>query len=130
DGTLLGMRDKIIADFGISGTFWTEVQPAMLTAASIPGPYKLKNYDFDLWCVVTNKAPCGPHRGFGRPVAAYVMERMIDIAAKKLGIDSANIRLKNMIDAEDMPWTTTIGVLYDTGNYKQVLERTLKLAQY
>lgn len=130
DGTLLGVRDRIVADFGCSGTFWTEVQPAMLTCASLPGPYKLRNYDFDLWCVVTNKAPCGPHRGFGRPVAAYVIERMMDIMAKKLKMDPAQIRLKNMIDIRDMPWTTPIGVLYDTGNYKEVLERTLKLARH
>ena len=130
DGTLLAVRDKIIADFGASGTFWTEVQPAMLASASIPGPYRLRNYDFDLWCAVTNKAPCGPHRGFGRPVAAYVIERMMDIIAKKLGMDPAEIRLKNMIDSRELPWTTPIGVTYDSGNYKEVLERTLKLAQY
>jgi aerobic carbon-monoxide dehydrogenase large subunit len=130
DGTLLAIKDKIVADFGCSGTFWTEVQPAMLTAASIPGPYKLSYYDFDLWCVVTNKAPCGPHRGFGRPVAAYVTERMMDFAAKKLKMDPSEIRKKNMLDATDLPWTTPIGVVYDTGNYKEVLERTLKIANY
>jgi aerobic carbon-monoxide dehydrogenase large subunit len=130
DGTLLAVKDKAIADFGVSGTFWTEVQPAMLTVASIPGPYKLKNYDFDLWCVVTNKAPCGPHRGFGRPVAAYVIERMMDIAAKKLGIPPAEIRMRNMLDSRDLPWTTPIGVQYDTGNYKEVFQRTIKLSDY
>ena len=102
----------------------------MLTVASIPGPYKLRNYDFDLWCVVTNKAPCGPHRGFGRPVAAYVIERMMDIMAKKLGLSPVEIRMKNMIDSKDLPWTTPIGVTYDTGNYKEVLQRTIKLAEY
>ena len=130
DGTLLGVRDKAIADFGVSGTFWTEVQPAMLTVASIPGPYKLKNYDFDLWCIVTNKAPCGPHRGFGRPVAAYVIERMMDIAASRLKLSPIEIRIKNMIDVRDLPWTTPIGVIYDSGNYKEVLQRTIKLAGY
>jgi aerobic carbon-monoxide dehydrogenase large subunit len=130
DGTLLAVKDKIIADFGCSGTFWTEVQPAMLTCASLPGPYRLRNYDFDLWCVVTNKAPCGPHRGFGRPVAAYVMERLMDIVAKKLAIEPSEIRRRNMIEKRDMPWTTPIGVLYDTGDYKQVLDRTLRLAHY
>jgi carbon-monoxide dehydrogenase large subunit len=130
DGTLLAVKDKIVADFGVSGTFWTEVQPAMLTAASLPGPYKLRNYDFDLWCVVTNKAPCGPHRGFGRPVAAYVIERMMDIIARKLQMKPEEIRLKNMLDAKDLPWTTPIGVLYDSGNYKEVLKRTLTLANY
>ncbi len=130
DGTLLALRDKIIADFGASGMFWTEVQPAMLTAASLPGPYRLRNYDFDLWCVSTNKAPCGPHRGFGRPVAAFVIERMMDIIAKNLKISPVEMRLKNMIDPSEMPWTTPIGVLYDTGNYKNVLRRTLELADY
>jgi carbon-monoxide dehydrogenase large subunit len=130
DGTLLAVRDKVVADFGCSGTFWTEVQPAMLTCASIPGPYRLEYYDFDLWCVVTNKAPCGPHRGFGRPVAAYVIERMMDIAAKEFGIDPVEIRLRNMLDPKELPWTTPIGVVYDSGNYKDVLKRTLKLAQY
>jgi aerobic carbon-monoxide dehydrogenase large subunit len=130
DGTLLAIRDKVIADFGSSGTFWTEVQPAMLTVASIPGPYRLRNYDFDLWCVVTNKAPCGPHRGFGRPVAAYVTERIMDIGARKLGLDPVEIRLRNMLAPDELPWTTPIGVVYDTGNYQDVLKRTLKLSQY
>jgi carbon-monoxide dehydrogenase large subunit len=130
DGTLLAVKDRIVADFGCSGTFWTEVQPAMLTCASLPGPYKLRNYDFDLWCAVTNKAPCGPHRGFGRPVAAYVIERMMTIIAGKLGIDPIEIRLRNMIETKDMPWTSPIGVLYDTGNYKEVLLRTLKFSDY
>jgi carbon-monoxide dehydrogenase large subunit len=130
DGTLLAVRDKIVADFGSSGTFWTEVQPAMLTCASLPGPYKLEYYDFDLWCVVTNKAPCGPHRGFGRPVAAYVIERMMDIGAKALGLDPVEIRLKNMLEPHDLPWTTPIGVVYDTGNYKEVLKRVIKVSKY
>lgn len=130
DGTLLAVRDKAIADFGASGTFWTEVQPAMLTVASIPGPYRLRHYDFDLWCVVTNKAPCGPHRGFGRPVGAYVMERLLDIGAKKLGLDPSEIRSRNMIDQGELPWTTPIGVVYDSGNYREVLKRTLKFAKY
>ncbi|HEV2137995.1 MAG TPA: xanthine dehydrogenase family protein molybdopterin-binding subunit [Nitrososphaerales archaeon] len=130
DGTLLGVKDRIIADFGASGMFWTEVQPAMLSAAAVPGPYRLRNYDFDLWCVSTNKAPCGPHRGFGRPVAAYVIERMMDIIARKLKLSPVEIRLKNLIDPSEMPWTTPVGVFYDSGNYRQVLERTLSLADY
>ena len=130
DGTLLAVRDKIVADFGASGMFWTEVQPAMLASASIPGPYRLRHYDFDLWCVATNKGPCGPHRGFGRPVAAYVMERMMDIIARKLGMSPVEVRLKNMIAPEEMPWTTPIGVFYDSGDYRSNLERTLSLADY
>ena len=130
DGTLLAVRDKMIVDFGVYGTFWTEVQPAMLTSAALPGPYNFRNYDFDLLCVVTNKAPCGPHRGFGRPVAAFVIERMMDIIAKRLGMTPEEVRLKNMIDPKQMPYTSPIGILYDTGDYKNVLMRTLALAKY
>ncbi len=130
DGTLLAVRDNIIADFGASGMFWTEVQPAMLTAASVPGPYRLRNYDFDLLCVATNKGPCGPHRGFGRPVAAFVMERMMDIVARKLRLSPVEIRLKNMLEPDELPWTTPVGVLYDTGDYKKALRRLLALSDY
>jgi carbon-monoxide dehydrogenase large subunit len=130
DGTLLAVRDRIVADFGASGMFWTEVQPAMLTAASIPGPYRLRNYDFDLWCVATNKGPCGPHRGFGRPVAAYVMERMMDIMARKLGLTPVEIRLRNMLEPSELPWKTPVGVLYDTGDYKKAMRRLLALSRY
>jgi carbon-monoxide dehydrogenase large subunit len=130
DGTLLAVRDRVVADFGAHGTFWTEVQPAMLTTASLPGPYRLKHYDFDLYCVATNKAPCGPHRGFGRPVAAYVIERMLDIIARELKFSPEEIRLRNMIDSSELPWKTPIGVHYDSGDYKDVLKRTLALANY
>lgn len=130
DGTMLAIKNNIVADFGASGMFWTEVQPAMLASVSIPGPYRIKNYDFDLWCVATNKGPCGPHRGFGRPVAAFVIERMMDIVAKKLQLSPIDVRLKNMISPSEMPWTTPIGVFYDSGDYADNLKRTLSLANY
>ena len=55
---------------------------------------------------------------------------MMDIMAKKLGLSPVEIRMKNMLDSKDLPWTTPIGVTYDTGNYKEVLQRTIKLAGY
>jgi len=64
DGTLLAVKDKIIADFGAYGTFWTEVQPAMLTAASMPGPYRFKHYDFELNCVGNKQSTMWPTQRF------------------------------------------------------------------
>ncbi|MDG6908513.1 MAG: xanthine dehydrogenase family protein molybdopterin-binding subunit, partial [Nitrososphaerota archaeon] len=117
DGTLAGLRDKIIVDFGAGGAIWNGIAPALVTCGSIPGPYKFKNFSYDLHCVVTNKTPFGAHRGFGRPVASYVMERVMDIAARKLGIDPALIRGKNLIQKSDMPYTSPSGLTYDSGNY-------------
>jgi carbon-monoxide dehydrogenase large subunit len=130
DGRILGIKNKIIADFGSGGVFWTEVQPAMLASVSLPGPYDIKSYNYDLYCVVTNKGPYGPHRGFGRPVGAYVIERMVDIIARKIHLDPAEVRLRNMIEKDEMPYTTVIGVLYDSGNYKELLHRALKFSNY
>ena len=130
DGTLLAVKDKAIGDYGVYGAFWTESQPAMLTVTALPGPYRLRNYAYDLYCVVTNKAPHGAHRGFGRPVGAFIIERVMDLAARRLGIDPSEIRLKNMVQPEDMPYTAVTGVIYDSGNYPEALHRALKFAQY
>lgn len=130
DGTLLAVRDRVYADFGVYGPFWTESQPAMLSVTALPGPYRLRNYAYDLYCVVTNKAPYGAHRGFGRPVGAYVIERIMDIAARQLGLDPAHIRLKNMVGPDEMPYTAITGVIYDTGNYPEALQRALKFSEY
>ena len=130
DGKLLAIRDKVIADMGVYGTFWTETQPVMVTMAAIPGPYKFHNYEYEIYCVVTNKAPYSPHRGFGRPVAAFVMERIMDIAARRLGLDPAEIRRRNLIPAEEMPYRNVHGIVYDSGDYPAALERALRFAEY
>lgn len=130
DGELLAIRDKVIADIGVYGTFWTETQPVMVTMAAIPGPYRFQNYAYEVYCVATNKAPYSPHRGFGRPVAAFVMERIMDMAARRLGLDPAEIRRRNLIKAEEMPFKNVHGIIYDSGNYPEALERALRMAEY
>ncbi len=130
DGTMLGVRDKIIADFGAYGPFWTEAQPAMLTAISLPGPYFLRNYQADLYCVVTNKAPYGAIRPFGRSVGAFVMERLVDITARELDMDPVDLRMKNLVPPEMMPYTAVTGVVYDSGNYPLCLKRAIDLSDY
>ncbi len=130
DGTILGVRDKIIADMGVYGPFWTESQPAMLSAISLPGPYLLQNYQADLYCVVTNKAPHGAIRPFGRSVGAFVMERLVDIAANKLGMNPADFRMKNLVPSQMMPYTAVTGVVYDSGDYPLCLKRTIDLSDY
>ncbi|MEM1943950.1 MAG: xanthine dehydrogenase family protein molybdopterin-binding subunit [Candidatus Caldarchaeum sp.] len=130
DGKILGIRDKVVADIGVYGAFWTETQPVMVTMAAIPGPYILEAYQYEVYCMATNKAPYSPHRGFGRPVAAFVMERLMNDAALQLGIDPAEIRRRNIIPAEAMPFKNIHGIVYDSGNYPKALEEALKMADY
>ncbi len=130
DGKILAIRDKVIADIGVYGTFWTETQPVMVTMAAIPGPYTLEAYEYEVYCMATNKAPYSPNRGFGRPVAAFVMERLMDDAARQLGIDPAEIRRRNLIPAEAMPYRNIHGIVYDSGDYPKALEEALRLANY
>ncbi|WP_126449319.1 xanthine dehydrogenase family protein molybdopterin-binding subunit [Sulfodiicoccus acidiphilus] len=122
DGRLLGLVDRIVADLGAGTAFWTEVQPVMVASVSVPGPYKFDNYSFEVLGVATNKAPVSPNIGFGRPVAAFVMERVMDIAARKLGLNVFDIRMRNLIDKEDFPYVSPAKVVYDSGDYKRGLE--------
>ncbi|MEM0384681.1 MAG: xanthine dehydrogenase family protein molybdopterin-binding subunit [Candidatus Caldarchaeum sp.] len=130
DGKILAIRDKVVADIGVYGAFWTETQPVMVTMAAIPGPYILEAYQYEVYCMATNKAPYSPHRGFGRPVAAFVMERLMNDAALQLGMDPAEIRRRNIIPAEAMPFRNIHGIVYDSGNYPKALEEALKMADY
>ncbi|HAT35907.1 MAG TPA: hypothetical protein DCS82_09340, partial [Rhodospirillaceae bacterium] len=68
-------------------------------------------------CVFTNTAPIGPYRGAGRPEAAYMLERLMDLAAKETGLDRTEIRRRNFIPPDDMPYSTPLDVTYDSGEF-------------
>ena len=129
DGTVLGLRDRIEADLGDAypvGGFASIVTTTMY----VPGTYRIQDYDCELLGVVTNKTPLGAHRGFGKSEAAYVIERMMDIAADRLGMAPEAIRFKNFIQPEEFPYVCATGSRYDSGNYPEALRRALDLADY
>ncbi len=130
EGKLLAVKAKAIADFGVYGPFWTEVQPAMVGQVQVPGPYKMKGFEYELYCVATNKAPYAAHRGFGRPVGAFLMERIMDLAADKLGMDPVELRRLNLIQPDEMPYKQVTNIVYDSGNYPAALEKALKSSGY
>lgn len=104
-------------------------------AAFIPGPYRVPNYLAEVDCVMTNKTPTGSYRGPGRFEASFVRERAIDLLAKKLGIDAADIRRKNLVTPQEMPYnsgTKAFGhdIVFDSGNYPDLFEKTLAKAGY
>lgn len=134
DGTLLGLRDRLVNDQG-AYIRTHGVVVATLTAALLPGPYRIPSYECETACVLTNKGPTGTYRAPGRFEANFVRERMLDLLAGRLGLDPAEVRRRNLIRPDEMPYdmhTTTLGVdvVYDSGDYPRLLERTLAAAGY
>jgi aerobic carbon-monoxide dehydrogenase large subunit len=104
--------------------------PLMLTGVLIPGMYAVRHYRCRIEAVVTNKVPFGAYRGFGMQQSAFVIERLMDIAASRLDLDPAEIRRRNFVPPDVFPYRSAAGLLYDSGNYGQALERALEVADY
>src|SRR3954468_22367636 len=92
--------------------------------------YDIRTIDFDMQAVLTNTAPTAAYRGAGRPEAIYLIERLFDAAARKLNLDPAEIRRRNLIRPEQMPYTNAMGQEYDSGNFPAILEQGLVLAKW
>jgi carbon-monoxide dehydrogenase large subunit len=127
DGTILAVRDKIIADLGCSYGVDNSITSAALY---VPGVYTIQHYSVDAYGVATNKATHGSLRGIGKAEAAFVIERMVDIIARNLAMDPIEVRKKNYIPPEAFPYRNATGALYDSGQYEKCLTQALELAQY
>ncbi|MEM4304197.1 MAG: xanthine dehydrogenase family protein molybdopterin-binding subunit, partial [Candidatus Caldarchaeum sp.] len=127
-GRITGYRTKFYED---CGAFVRLPDPGgvIRSLMTYQGCYDIRNIEVDLNVVVTNKCPTGPVRGYGCPQAYFVLERMMDIAAKQVGLSPFEIRIRNMVDKSQQPYRTVFGSLYDGGDYKNVLERAWKLAE-
>src|SRR5918997_1007338 len=128
DGTLLGFRTKAIDDAGaylryepLGGVIWAQVTP---------GCYRWRNIRLEFTQVMTNKAPVSPNRGYSRMQHLWFTERIIDIVAHELGLDPIEVRKRNYVRAEDMPYTTPNGCVYDSGDYARMLDVGLELIGY
>ena len=129
DGTLLGMRARIVADLGSYFLMSTPSIP-LLAGHRIAGPYKTPAMKVDVFGVFTNKPPTGAYRGAGGPESAYCVERTLDLIAKDLGIDPAEVRRRNLIPSDAFPFDTPTGLTYDSGDYERALDRALELSEY
>ena len=129
DGRILAIRDDYIVDCGAWNPIGSGV--AYNTAVHLTGPYKIENLAASGRIVVTNKVPNAPYRGAGRPEAAFAMERTIDLVARTLGLEPAEVRRRNMIRADEMPYRVGIPyrdgepIVYDSGDYPGALEKAL-----
>jgi aerobic carbon-monoxide dehydrogenase large subunit len=129
DGTLLAVRDAFQHDVG-AHLHKVGLGPAMICAFMLPGPYRLRAYRAHIQGVVTNKTPAAAYRGYGQPQAVFVMERMLDIIARALGRDSAELRLQNMLEPHELPCRSPSGTPYDSGDYPEALRRALAALDY
>ena len=134
DGTILGLRDRIATDMGAYVRALGIVNPS-LAAASVPGPYRIRDVQIDSVAVVTNKSPVSAYRGAGQPEATFARERLLDIAAHRLGIDPVEIRRRNLLTADALPFDTGIGsvdgpVRFDSGDFVLAFETALRALDY
>ncbi|MGH2820547.1 MAG: molybdopterin cofactor-binding domain-containing protein, partial [Actinomycetota bacterium] len=131
EGRLLALDAQVYSDVGAYGIYpWGQVLEALGTPAMLPGPYVLESYRYRTQAIATNKAPQGAYRGVGLPVAAFVHERLMDLLAAEAAIDPAEIRRANFIPPERLPYRTTTGLRYDSGNYRAALDRALESIDY
>jgi carbon-monoxide dehydrogenase large subunit len=131
DGTILGVRDKMIADMGAYGASpWGGLTFTMITGGFLPGPYRFKNYHFEHIAVLTNKTPMGSVRGPGMFSANFVMERAIDLLAHKLGLDPYEVRMRNLIRPDEFPFTTASDLIYDRCSLIESLKLGSELVRY
>jgi aerobic carbon-monoxide dehydrogenase large subunit len=127
EGRIVALRDSFVHDCG-AFVSWGVIVP-ILTSVSVPGPYRVPHYEVTLTALYTNRVPVTPVRGAGRPQAVFVMERMLDLAAERLGLDRVALRERNLIQPHEFPYD--VGLIsrdnsprrYDSGNYPECLRR-------
>ena len=129
-GKFLGLRVDCL---GNVGAYITGVAHFVFTthiSGCLPTVYDIRHAQVNTRCVLTNTLPTGPYRGAGRPEASYLMERLIDAAADATGIGAAELRRRNLITPDKIPYTTAFGSSYDSGDFPAIFERALTLADY
>ncbi|WP_203995681.1 xanthine dehydrogenase family protein molybdopterin-binding subunit [Virgisporangium aurantiacum] len=124
DGRFVALYADVLADLGAHPAN-CGIAPAAVSATMLPGPYRFDRVGARVRGAVTTSTPTGSYRGFGQPEAAWTRERLIDEAARRAGIDPVELRLRNMIGPDELPYTTRTWQDYDSGDYPRVL-RTLR----
>src|SRR5438309_706391 len=128
DGHLVGLRARVLADVGAYPGIATLLP--FLTGQMSAGVYAIPAISYEAHCVVTNTTPLAAYRGAGRPEAAAMVERAMDMLAVELAIDPAELRRRNLIAPDRFPHTTAGGAIYDSGEYERALDKLLEISAY
>ena len=126
DGRILGLRSDVVSDAGAWSMYPRGcVTEGVQVATIMPGPYRVPAYAAELRVVYTNKAPLAVYRAVGHPPAILVMELLMDEAARALELPAEEIRRRNLLLPEDLPYTSTTGNVYDSGSHLESLEQAV-----
>jgi carbon-monoxide dehydrogenase large subunit len=128
DGSIVGVAASLLGDGGAYPGLGAVMPNA--TGVMVCGPYRVPKVSVDSMGVVTNTSPTIAYRGAGRPEAAVMLERLLDLAARELDIDPIELRRRNLLHADDFPYTTPTGLHYDSGDYRRALDIALAAIDY
>jgi carbon-monoxide dehydrogenase large subunit len=129
-GKVLGLRVRSTANVGAYATGAGVAIQVMIGPWVSTSIYDIANVDLQISAVLTNTASTGPYRGAGRPEAIYLIERLMDAAAREMKLDPAELRRRNMVRPEQMPYKNAVGQVYDTGHFEKILDQGLALADW
>src|SRR5205085_3702561 len=131
DGRIRALKAEVIGDVGAYSIYpWTAALEPVQVISFLPGPYRVPTYRGRVRAVATNKTPMGPYRGVGRPVSTFIMERLIDIAARRLEVDPVGLRVRNLVQAEDFPYRTASGIVWDRSAFLETLTSACDAVDY
>ena len=128
DGRFRAFSVELLGDLGAFATT-AGTGPFQVTGLTIEGPYRFPHAGAQVKCVFTNCVPTGAYRGYGMQESAWIRERMVDEAARELGIDPVELRRRNLLTAKEMPYTTNTMLTYDSGDYRAAFDRAVSLVQ-
>ena len=128
DGTFLAFRTETYANVGAYLSNFSTATPTFLHGTLMAGPYKVPHVYVNVKTIFTNTAPVDAYRGAGRPEATFSLERVIDKMCRELSLDPFEVRRKNFITTDMFPYTTPVGLAYDTGDYHATLDKVIQIA--
>jgi carbon-monoxide dehydrogenase large subunit len=131
DGHVLALRADVIGDVGAYSIYpWTASLEPVQVVSFLPGPYRIQHYRGRVQGVATCKTPLGPYRGVGRPVSTFVMERLMDMAATRIGLDPKEIRLRNFVQPTEFPYKAASGIVWDKAAFHDGLNAACGALDY
>ena len=128
DGRIVALRARYVSDLG-AYLFPSTAVSGLTGSRLLTGCYDIRTVDVEALGATTTTVPTGPYRGAGRPEAAFVIERLVDLAARELEVDPVELRRRNVVPADAFPYETPLGFTYDSGDYAGALDAVLSLAQ-
>jgi carbon-monoxide dehydrogenase large subunit len=130
-GRLLGLDVRAACNAGAYSVFpWTAGIEALMAGGLLTGPYKLDTYRCEVAAIATHTTPAGPYRGVARPATTFVMERVLDLGARVLGLDPVEIRRRNLVGPADLPYTSPTRLVHDSPTYPVCFEKAVAAIGY